>query len=97
MFIPGLDPAGHNGGVFDCNIVSGLNILLAVSGRYNNCSDGVLSVLVLCWFQIVVYLKPAVCWRQHCTGNVYYDMDNTTLMCVLFFCVCVCLKILLFE
>ena len=42
-----------SGGVFDCNIISGRNILLDVSGHYNNCSDGLLSVLVLCWFQIV--------------------------------------------
>ena len=76
MLIPALDPASHSGGVFDCNIVSGLNILLAVRGHYNNCSDDVLSILVLCWFQIVVYLEPAVCWRQYCTGNVYYDVDN---------------------
>ena len=78
VFILGLDPAGHSGGVFDCSIVSGLKILLAVSGCYNNCNDGVLSVLVLCQFEIpvVVYLEPAVCWRRYCTGNVYYDMDN---------------------
>jgi len=72
VHIPGLDPAGHSGGVFDYSTVSGL----AVSGRYNNCSDGVLSVLVLCRFKMVVYLEPPVCWRQYCTGNVYYDMDN---------------------
>ena len=76
VFIPGLHPAGHSGRVFDCNIVSGLNALLAVNDRYNNYSDAVLSVLVLCQFQIVVYLKLFVCWRRYCTGNVYYDMDN---------------------
>jgi len=77
VFILGLDPVGHSGGVFDCSIVSGLKILLAVSGCYN-CNDGVLSVLLLCQFEIlvVVYLELAVCWRRYCTGNVYYDMDN---------------------
>ena len=50
--------------------------LLAVNGRYSNCSDGVLSVLMMRLFQIVVYFELAVCWRCYCTGNVYYDMDN---------------------
>jgi len=83
VLIPGLYPAGHSGRVFYCNIVSGLNTLLAVSGHYNNYSDGVLSVLVLCQFQIVVYLELFVCWRRYCI--VMCTMIFTTLMCVLLF------------